>query len=526
MTRFALTVVLLGFAGAAARADVIEPEPAEPDPTGTQFFRGLLAFAGVRPLATPDGIIEDAPVPEDRRERALPEARGIILIVVGVPRRADPNFNLAALSARVLRDGGAVLIATENPASLADFFPDAAPLSVVGEKAFTLKESSRFNANGWCGFAMPTRNPDDPGFGRIFNRNRPAEPDWFDRFPRVATNRPSGLVLREGSKTQYVRPVGRLPKSARIGGPEGQNWPTDRYLVTAGAGPDTHPFRAAVVADTSVFINQMMTAPDPGDPTRLGTDNLAFAVDLLDWLRGPERRSACLFVENGDIIPEFDELKFSVPADDAVPPVPVPNIDLQALERRVLDGVTDAIDKFQAADHVNRFLARDESRFSQMLQIVAAGAAAVFAFFLLSRTWASRHRPDVPPPPKPPVSRGAGLADRGAELARSADVSGPVRGYVRLLFVGRGLPGGRFPRKMPPVEVTGPGRAQLRADLRELWDLATADPQPLNFARWKELEPVIEAVRRAGDRGQWRFLDGPPNLPPAAPTPVAPGGAA
>ena len=46
----------------------------------------------------------------------------------------------------------------------------------------------------------------------------------------------------------------------------------------------------------------------------------------------------------------------------------------------------------------------------------------------------------------------------------------------------------------------------VRANLRILWEVAYgADPKPIPYSRWKELEPMIDVVRRAADEGRWQF---------------------
>lgn len=509
MTRFLLSFGMFSVLTSGAYAQVREPRPEIPA-TGTQVFRGLLDVSGVK--ATDESALN--------REGA---GSGLILIVIGVTKQAD-DVKVAEWSRKILGEGGAVLIATEDAASLADFFPDETPLSVVGEKAFATRDTSCFAGDGWAPFIFPVESGFDLGFG---GPPRDEVDRWFNQMRRVATNRPSGLSLAPGKASKFVHPVGRLPLSTRINGPNGQPWPESRALMYAGGGRRDDPHRCCVIADTSVFINQAMWAPDPLDRTRLGTDNLAFSSRLIDWLRGPQKRSACLFVENGDIVTSFDEVKFRLPGSEPEVP-PITQDMLIQMEQKLVDAANKKLAETQMQDKFNRFLTGTppNDRFPRLLRALAVLGSLLLVGWLFRRSWKSRHAPEVPPVPKPAgTAANAGTLDeRGAELSRLADLSGPIREYVRLMFVGQGLPSGRLPRKMPQVEVTGSGASQLRQYLRELWDLAfPAQAVSINFARWKELEPMLEAVRRAAVAGRWRFTEFP--APPPAPT-SAPGGAA
>lgn len=504
MTRPLLGLAAVLAAAAAGSAQIREPRP-EVDPTGTEVFRGLLDAAGVKPA-------------DDRALNREPSARGLILVVIGLPKEPTGAVALAESSRKVLAGGGAVLIATEDAASLADFFPDATPLSAVGERAYAKSDATCFAGKRWSPFAVA---PEAGLADRVLSQECDG---WFRQWPRVVTNRPSGLHLGRGGRSKFVHPIGYLPP-ATINGPDGQNWPTDRAVAYAGAGPASSPHRCCVVADTGVFLNQSMWAPDPRDRTRLGTDNFAFANQLVEWLRGEEKRATCVFVENGNVVPSFTDLRFR-PAGSAPEPPPITQDMLIAMEQKLVDAANSKLAEAQTRDRFNRFLTGTPpaDRFPQLLRGLAVFGSLALVGWLVRRAWKNRHAPDVPAGPKPAAGAATGgpLAERGAELARSADLSGPVREFVRLVFAGQGLPPGPPPRKMPRVEVTGPGAPRLRDDLRALWEVAfPARPVPLNFARWKELEPVLDAVRKAAAAGRWRFAD-----PTAPPPPHAPGGAA
>ncbi len=472
---------------------------------GTEFFRGILEKNGVRALQSIEDL-RNQPAETDGLPQGEPirTGRGVILIIIGLPKDpANDPMKLADLSSRILEEGGAVLIASENPASLAEYLPDRTPLSIVGERAYVPRETSCYAGKGWFPFLKPVASP--------FFVGTSESQSWFSDYPRVTTNRTSGFSRGPGFRRSMIHPVGRISNLARIGGPDGQPWPDDRYVVYAGAGPRNTPYRCALFADTSLFLNLTLALPNPDDPTRLGSDNLQYSEALVDWLRGPERRSVCLFIENGEVVNHLDDVKSIFPPDDAGLPNIMPN--LRMLEQKLVEGANRAIASIEDRDKINRAITGppDSPWYNRLLQFLAVGGAVVLAGWLLQRSWSNRYsaegvRPPTASPPSGTAAAPAGLTDRERELSQAADLSRPIREYVRLIFANQGLPVGQVTRKMPRVEVTGPGAPQLRQDLRDLWNLAFfGEGKPINFARWKEMEPMIEAVRRAADRGRWRF---------------------
>ena len=83
-----------------------------------------------------------------------------------------------------------------------------------------------------------------------------------------------------------------------------------------------------------------------------------------------------------------------------------------------------------------------------------------------------------------------------------------MREYLQELFRVQGFDphGTAPPEKLPPVTITGPDGKTLTAQLRKLWEVAYgAKTRPIIYSRWKELEPMIQAVQHAARDGRWRF---------------------
>jgi hypothetical protein len=136
---------------------------------------------------------------------------------------------------------------------------------------------------------------------------------------KVATNIPAYLVhdvrAKPGARTTDLA---TLPGVCRLSDRRlfvniwRQPWP---FAVGGKRGDDGGRF--LILADHSVFINEMLMAPDD--------DNLVFAVRTIEWLRagvdGAEPRTRVLFLEDGEIQTSFD-----VPVKSLKPP-PLPLLD-------------------------------------------------------------------------------------------------------------------------------------------------------------------------------------------------------
>jgi hypothetical protein len=242
--------------------------------------------------------------------------------------------------------------------------------------------------------------------------------------------------------------------------------------------------------------------------------NFEFARRVVQWLRGPNERSLCLFIEAGVQQTQFDAVKYARYQTPRLPPMSVPPLP-SPFDPKLQRGLNDFADRqlaeLEDRDIPNRALGGDRRRFRETIQALAVAGAVLALTYLLRRIWRARHEPDLAPPPGetslvPPGS----LARRREELLQLGDYTALVRDYLRELFAVRGLPPQPTPapRKPPPVSVRGPDAKLLRYHLRILWDVAQGrDDRAIDYSRWKELEPMIDALRRAADENRWRFVD-------------------
>ncbi|HET6574341.1 MAG TPA: hypothetical protein VFG68_12095 [Fimbriiglobus sp.] len=458
---------------------------------GSEAFRGLLHLREVEPVDTAD--LRDT------------DYADLIVVVLGYPR--PTLFNPAPHVQRALREGGAVLIAIDEPVQLSHYFPEPTNVEITGEQVTTGVKDLAYGGQTYCPFVVPRQ----PGpFDKDLLTLGSSETEWglFLGIDRLATNVPGSIRVQKESRFVRSRLAGyppalQLPGRARPGRTD------DRQFAVAGSGGKDSPYRCLVLADPSVFSNQML-APPPGWPPN---QNVVFADRVVRWLRGPTNRSKCLFIENGVPQTAFDIVRYD--AMQSLPPLPVPPIPDPLdpeLQRKVTDAANRWIARVEDNDSLHKRLAGTDNRFYRVTRFLAAVAALVLLVLLIRRAWRKRHEPDVPPVPTD-TGRVAGtgppgsLARRREEILQAGDYGPVVREYLQEMFVAQGLPAAADPpHRLPEVRVKGRGGTTLREHLRILWDVAFGPrPRPVNYGRWKELEPMIDAVRRAAADGRWRF---------------------
>ena len=461
--------------------------------TGTELFRGLLNYHGVKPLSLDE--YRDA-------NRA-----DVILILMG--RRSPLDFEPGYCSKTLLK-GGSVLIAAEEPLALTDLGylpPEFSQLQITGKRVCSPRADRCFNANSWCPFIVP--QPENIAEQTIRKEERvPLDParNLMDGLTRVATNVPS--VIRVGPPTSEVE-IGSFPRDCQLESVTGPLLPEQSKLVVASTGPANKPHRLLVIADTGVFSNQMM-AGTSNSPT----DNLAFANAVTLWLKTNDTRKKCLFIENGVVITNFDTVKFDNPT---VPPITPPNIpDFDPLSPKFQETFTkvmnDTVGKLQDKDTFNRAILGNFP-YDKWLRNAAFGLGVVFLVWLSRRIWNIRHQPDLVPIPKDTgrmASSGkpGSIARRREELLQTGNYTPIVREYLQDLFQAQGFDFNAITplEQLPPVTITGPDAKTLTAQLRKLWDVAYGPKsRPIIYSRWKELEPMIQAVQHAARDGRWRF---------------------
>jgi hypothetical protein len=455
-----------------------------PTTDGTECFRAILHLARVEPLPEGDAFQQES-------------YRGVILVMVGVTSHLEapgmPQRNAATLIGRVIRDGGAVLLA---PTVTSQMHLGNGPLPARGHWVF------------------------DPGDRRLVpltptRRGQPSDPEWavIDGLTNLRLPSPRALIW-DDSREPGRSALAGFPAGTRVrdpwqgGRPAMVNDPAEYPFAVGGSGRPDHPYRFLMLADPSVLNNQCLL-----DTT---SDNLTLGQRVTDFLRdqGGVDRTRCLFFENGQYVPRFNVLWDVIPRQ--VPPIPQPNLD--RLQEWLVDQGNATVDHVEQKNVLNNLLLGspdDPDRRNRRLRGLIAGLFVVgsiwAAVWALRRVWKARHAADGPAPPatgvKPPTGT-VGLFDRRQkELLRRNNVYEPVRDVVRDFFESAGAPPHPIPRPPRVVFADSAGRraARLRRAIDDLWRVGYGRPLTVTVQRWQELEPQLEMILLAYEDGIWRF---------------------
>lgn len=340
--------------------------PESPPGRDTRAFRAVLRGAGFRPLANFD--------------EAAADPRSHAVIVLGDPTPLD-QLEAGGL-ATLVANGAALLVATDRPTG--DELTQMTGYAVDGR---LLRGPIRFDQLYRQNFVdCPAVQP-QTGFSFI----RLPEPT-FDGLtdPPVYANRPSFLEAAERGNFRNFPVLAQLPVNSGYS-EGGRRWYFNGPVPFAVAGR-VRAGRAMLVADHSVFIDSMLLQTDNA--------NLVLAVRVADWLAEGGKRSAVLFIDDGEVITDFDT-RLSIPATPPLPPLsalaPIINQTIAGLERE---------------DAFNQMILGmvPHGRILGTAALVTAVLAALMGLVGLMRS----QRSEPPPLPKPPVPRGPSSSDIAA----------------------------------------------------------------------------------------------------------------
>jgi len=492
VTRFALAVFAVLTASAAVSAQQNQL-PAD----GSEYFRFFFHRHSVSPLT--------------RFEDAVANPADSIIVCtgdVGWINRLNRGRDLA----QYVRNGGAVLIATEGPCEtpFANSWEQQFGVSISG-RPLTAKADDLYEAADGQVFVVPVRRPafdfaaDSPF--EMFKGVRAAGPD------AVTTNTPTELAFRQINPLQLTpTQLATYPASAKgmfdnLAVAQRNNTFAASFQAPNGRG------RLLVVADHGVFVNgQIRLTVDQatGDIT-YPTANKRFADQVIDWLQGPDRsRTACLFMENGE-----PKSPFAVKADatpDMMPPIPP--IAPDVLINLLLRSANPVIGELQNRARPNNALSRWPGP--------AAIRRAFLVFLSLVLLWLIWTRVGK-------ATRGddrsrwtslamlGGLLPKGsankrkrADLIETGNVYEAARWRVRDRF---NRLGGQPTEAgdMPPFLMADSSRqaAGLEQQVRRLWHIGYGSrPVPVPIHMWDELNVNLERAVRLAAKGVWCFAAG------------------
>jgi hypothetical protein len=292
----------------------------------------------------------------------------------------------------------------------------------------------------------------------------------------VATNAPS-FLQRARALPGQLEMLANLP--SRWWRPE---FP-DRYVISGlpfAVGGESGPGKVLVLADHSIFINEMMLPPDNG--------NVEFTYNCLDWLRAKPngwKRHKVLFVEDGRVRTDFNVPVKNVPIN----PAELPGL-LYANRNELAAGVEQELARLENRNALDEGLLdflSDQGLTADRLERIAVVVLSVLlvgyaGFRLLTR---GRHRAE---PAVLPLARAVALhvptapllEQRHQALLRGGNVWEAARGLARQWFAAAGATPGQGP---PRVAVEGGWweRWALRRRVLRLWRLAYG-PRPVRVS--------------------------------------------
>jgi hypothetical protein len=463
-------------------------QPAEPTENkveipadGTELFRAFLDRQGVKPVTKED---------VDRGRVRFTE--DLIVIVLGDHSDRRMARDPIDIARSAIESGGAALVAADTECSY--HFRQV----MVSFGRVQSPERTCLHGDIDCPFAVP-----------VTDGGRHAEPETpvgrvFQKLTRVATNTPSYLqVNRFSGECRFA--LAKFPNGSTASVPWRVPWdlPNEALFAVGGDGPDLDndtPYRFLMLADHSVFINEMLIEP--------GTQNLELAYRVIEFLQGPQKRKRCLFIENGRVIEKFDGLRqaFAKPK----PQMPMPN--LWNSQEKLVDLGNKIVDEAQSRNLPNNMLNK-LVRFPSLMRLLVVLATLYGMWFLMRRFFSSRKPTDIPAAPSVAgvASGPPGVFDRRQkELIRRNNIYEPVRDMVRDYFGSLGIEANPGP-KMPEVVITRAVRKpeSLRLALKDFWKLAYGEPQEMSVSRWRELEGYFVRLRQAHADGKWYFLPEP-----------------
>jgi hypothetical protein len=441
----------------------------------TELFRGLLHFHDIEPESL-------------RNLKAGYDYSNLIVVILG-----DPGLNSSAQdhAQMALRRGGAVLIANNRTMELSRLFPNAGQARISG----TIVEMR--NTLGIVG-------PSNTG-GLVSADGAQLNPFPFQRIELESTSYLNDL----SSRLVPLLPVLNYPKDAVVR--ELRRGTVLPFAAVSVGTQDNNPYRFVALAGQSPLTNKMIYGSARSNNPN---ENLLFANCLVEFLKGPEGRSKCLFIEQKIAIQKFDDLKFSaIPLDPPAPPMPMPDIlDMlknEEVQRQLADRGNSLLRDAEANNSLNNRLAPNLDRRAALYATLTA-IAAVFVYLALRfRSLGKLFLRTFRPIPKDPYRLGpdtiiGSLEHRRLELLRNGDYSKPVQSYVRQLFEERGLPAGYTNAKLPAIEFDIQKTANLAESIHELWK-TTIGGRPIELSHWKKLEPMLAAVRAAANEDRWWF---------------------
>jgi hypothetical protein len=380
---------------------------------------------------------------------------------------------------------------------------------------------SRYRGLDYCPFLQPVANAPVNLFDGPVGGDRAAPP------LRVATNLPSMLATTvfPFPGNLKVRVLAELPAKC---GYEVRNFEgrTTRMTyqqklpaVVGGFVGQEAKGQVLVLADHSIFINEMMLPSDNG--------NVEFAYNCLEWLHhgSGHPRNKVLLIEDGRIRDIFNPLLID---PSRLPPESIPQI-IRKLDE-VLAKAGPALANMEQENRLNDWLEGhlyenfDTEFLPRVIVLSLAGLLLFYGFYRVAIQGRYRLEPALPLLGRE-VARhtpDASLVEQRLQaMLRAGNLWESAHNLARVYFTAAGVPlvdtpnnppaAGRQPPESRPPRVAVEGswwqRWKTRRRVLRLWRLAyEATPRRVSAARLRQLLVQLEELKAALAAGSVRLL--------------------
>jgi hypothetical protein len=434
-------------------------------------FRFILSGLGMEPLTDWDQLDED-------------RGKTILIVFGDTPQALESERGFREFVER----GGAVLVATDRATS--PEFSKAFGVKITGQFVKTDPDKG-YLGKPECPFVAPLKES-EISKSLFTGPNGPLE--------RLATNRPSLMDLTKSSplETLAVFPDGC---SVEFLGRDIPIWWRNRPFA---AGAELGNGRVLILADHSVFINEMMLQPD--------NDNFNFAYNCLDWLK-EGKRTRVLFYDENEIVTDF-KVPIKVINEFPVPPIERMNKLLASLEE---ENIFNRLILGRNPEYTFRIILR-------VLAVTLTAGLVLLGFYWLLQ---NRHRIEVKSPlfaktaarlaPAPAV-----IAQRHQALIEEDNLWEIGRDMARDWFADHGMGGmlsppvtsAQSPASRPGGESMAPAtvtswwkRRALTQKVKTLWKLAYGPPRRLSAQRFARAVADLAQVEEAWKNESLRWIE-------------------
>jgi hypothetical protein len=427
-------------------------------------------------------------------------------------------------------NGGTLFLATDKalPGAAAAALIETAGVRVTGRSVICQDKDSCYHSLEYCPFLQPADAVDPDLFRNLTPQGASVS--------TVASNAPSYLKRIDNfSGLPLLSRLASLPDKCILEGTPLQN--ARPFTPLFAVGGDVEAGRVLVLADHSIFINEMMLPQDNG--------NVEFTYNCLEWLRGEanDPRTKVLFVEDGKINPRFNVPLKEIP-DELVKrlleylrqhPDEAAKLALNIVAHYPRETAKLALDAADAADKTAQKIAPEAERSLQefderdgfndglvqmfadkdgsadgLLRSLAVWLAVLVVLYGCYKIgWKARHRTDLQGPLLSVALYRLAPADtvveqRRRDLIRGDNLWEPARDLARQCLAASGLPAAAVP---PRVVAQGGWlrRWTMTGRVRRLWRLAYGPPTRISLSQWQRLLREAQQVMTALASGAVRF---------------------